>query len=178
MKKLIFLSAIALWLFAATGCEKDEQNLPVDFKFCLLDTLGNEKTVFNQGENIIFCFEITNKTSQDVRIGNFLPNDNFFRVFQPDTPEGKLDYGKPYNCNVEIGYFSVKRDSIFKIEYPWKGTTSWNERYSVLFSEIKKENLPKGNFVTEFSQSFEISEIEKENYFTEEKHFKINFKVQ
>ncbi len=178
MKKIIFFSAIALLIFTTMSCEKEEQDkLLVDFKFRLLDTLGNEKTVFNQGENIVFSFEITNKTSQNVYIGNFFPNDDFFRVFQLNPPKRKLDYGKPYQGYIEIGYFSVKRDSVFKIQIPWK-CTFWNEKYSVLVCDTNNETLPKGNFVTEFSQSFEISEIEKEHYFTEEKHFKINFTIK
>ncbi len=95
MRKIILLTLLVT-LFFAMGCEKKEDKIPIDFKFRLLDTLGNESTVFNEGENIIFSFEVINNSSEDVYLKNFFPNHDFFRVYQPNTDGGILDYGTPY----------------------------------------------------------------------------------
>ncbi len=177
--KIVLFSAIALLIFTTISCEKEDQaELPVDFKFCLLDTLGKEKTVFNQGENIIFSFEIINKTSQDVHIGNFFSNYDFFRVFQLNTPEGKLDYGVPYDhlfCEF-IGAFLIPKNDSFKVVIPWYNDEKYTDGYIGCPIETFHRDVPKlekGKYCTEFSQSFKIGENE-----TVEKHFKINFKVQ
>ncbi len=173
MKKIIFLSAIALLIFVTLGCEKDDNKLPVDFKFVLLDTLGNEKTVFNQGENIIFSFQVINNSSEDLYLENFFPNDDFFRVYQTNVNEGTLDYGIPYEAFILPYAFKVATNGILKIEYPWKGGVFWDEEYPILSNENSNNDLPIGNFYTEFTQSFKIGKIQ-----TEEKHFKIHFKIK
>ncbi len=60
MKKILFFSVIALLIFTSVSCKKEDAK-SVDFKLTLLDTLGNEKTVFNQRENIVFSFQIINR---------------------------------------------------------------------------------------------------------------------
>ena len=168
--KLIISLIVTVLLFAS--CEKNKNELPVEFKFVLLDTLGNEKTVFNQGKNIIFSFQVINKSSEDLMLQNFFPNDDFFRVYQTNTNEGTLDYGIPYDGYCKIGYFSIPQNDTLKIEYPWKGNADITE-YWIIFGNLSNPDLHKGNFYTEFSQSFKIGDIQ-----TEEKHFKINFTVK
>ncbi len=157
------------------SCEKDKTELPVEFKFVLLDTLGIEKTVFNQGENIIFSFQVINKSSEDLIIGNFFPNDDFFRAYQQNTIGGTLDYGKPYDAVCEIGSFPIHAKNKLVFKCPWKDSNNDAFYCSCLLTEKGQHNdvLPIGNFYTEFSQSFKIGEIQ-----TEEKHFKINFTVK
>ena len=169
----ILLTVIATELLLFASCEKDKTELPVEFKFVLLDTLGNEKTVFNQGENIIFSFQVINNSSEDLYLENFLPNDEFFRVYQPNTYGGTLNYGIPYESYIKIGSFKIPANGILNIEYPWEGGMFWNEEYSILSRESRNEDLPNGDYYTEFSQSFKIGDIQ-----TEEKHFEINFTIQ
>ena len=170
----ILLTVIATALLFAS-CEKDKNELPVDFKFILLDTLGNEKTVFNQGENIIFSFQVINNSSEDLFLENFLPNDDFFRVYQPNTNEGTLDYGIPYDIICEIGYFTIPTNDTLEINCPWVNSENNNYYYSCLIADtaLHETFLPIGNFYTNFEQSFKIGDIQ-----TEEKHFKINFTIQ
>ncbi len=165
-------------LFFAMGCDKEKDKIPVDFKFRLLDTLGNESTVFNEGENIIFSFEVINNSSEDVYLKNFFPNHDFFRVYQPNTDEGILDYGTPYEhlfCEY-IGALCIPKNSNLKIVIPWYNNKNYTEGYIGCPIETFHRNVPKlkiGNFYTEFSQSFKIEENQ-----TEEKHFKINFTIK
>ncbi len=48
MKKLIFLSAIALWLFAATGCEENENNANEPPKMATPQSIKNELSKYEQ----------------------------------------------------------------------------------------------------------------------------------
>ncbi len=175
MKRLVKLTTL---LFATitvlfTSCEKNKTDLPVEFRFVLLDTLGNEKTEFNYGENIIFSFQVINYSSEDLFLENFLPNDDFFRVYQPNTNEGTLDCGIPYTMVSEIGGFIIPANDTLKIEYPWNNINSENSNNSVLFGDNKRVNLPIGSYYTAFSQSFKIGDIQ-----TEEKHFRIDFTIK
>ncbi len=147
MRKIILLTLLVT-LFFAMGCEKEKDKIPIDFKFRLLDTLGNESAVFNEGENIIFSFEVINNSSEDVYLKNFFPNHDFFRVYHPAN--GLLEF----RC-------------------PWKSVD--NFEYYCLYpkDEAHETFLPIGDFYTGFSQSFKIEENQ-----TEEKHFKINFTIK
>ncbi len=171
LKLISLLFAVAL-LF--TNCKKNKNELPVEFKFVLLDTLGNEKTVFNQGENIIFSFQVINNSSEDLYIENFLDNNNLFRIYQPNTNGGTLDYGKPYDGICYIGGFFVKANQTLEMKCPWVNSKDSVYHYCFLCEkELHEKFLPVGNYYTKFSQSFKIDKIQ-----TKEKHFKINFKVK
>lgn len=170
---------LALLLFATAlilaSCSKDKTNLPVEYKFVLLDTLGNEKEEFSQGENIIFSFQVINKGSEDLFLENFFPNNDFFRVYQPNTNEGTLDYGIPYDIICEIGYFTIPTNDTLEINCPWVNSENNNYYYSCLIADtaLHETFLPIGNFYTNFEQSFKIADIK-----TEIKHFKINFTIK
>ena len=171
--KLTTLLFLTVQVVLFMSCEKYNTKLPVEFRFVLLDTLGNEKTVFNYGENIIFSFQVINKSSEDLFLGNFLPNENFFRVYQPNTNEGTLDCGVPYEAVVLTSAFIIPANDTLKIEYPWLGGIFWNEKYPILSNENTNPPLLKGKYYTAFTQSFKIGDVQ-----TEEKHFRIDFIVK
>jgi len=168
---------LSLLLFAAilllASCSKDKTDLPVEYKFILLDTLGNEKLEFDQGENIIFSFQVINKGSEDLFLKNFFPNDDFFRIYQNKANEGVIDYGIPYlGFTLPAGYF-VNKNSIFKIDYPWNEINNKTDN-TVLFGDNERPDLPVGSFITSFSQSFVFGD----NIQTEEKQFEISFTIK
>jgi len=178
MKQTIFF----ITLFIALGlmsCKKDKTENPIEFKFQLLDTLGNEKTVFNEGENIVFSFTIENTTDKDVyfRHGEMNLND-FFRLFKLNTIDGNLDIGKPYEsifCEY-IGALKISSHSILKIEIPWFWKENQNYGYiGCPNNSYHSNNIPlnKGNYSTFFSSSFIIDNIQ-----TETKYFKIQFLIK
>jgi len=171
--KLTILGLATILMFVAS-CEKNKTDLPVEFKFVLLDTLGNEKTVFNQGENIIFSFQVINNSSEDLFLEQFLPNNDFFRVYQLNTDESTLDYGFPQSGVEKIGGYYIISKSRIEFKFPWVYSNNTNLYGKYLFGDQSHTSyLPGGNYYTEFFQSFKIGDIQ-----TEEKHFKINFTVK
>ncbi len=163
-----------LIVLTAFSCEKDKDNsIPVEFKFRLLDTLGNEKKEFNQGENIIFSFLVVNKSSETIFLENFFPNDDFLRVYQRYTNESSIDYGIPHEFYIKIGGFHIKENDTLEIKYPWLKIDNLDETYWVLVGGKENSELPSGNYYTNFSQSFKINDIQ-----TEEKYFEIKFTVK
>ncbi|MGV8139198.1 MAG: hypothetical protein AB2L20_28725 [Mangrovibacterium sp.] len=83
MKATILKISVFVLFFSlmGAGCEKDEELFweispndksaviqkevnGVEFKFCLLNEEREPATVFNQGENFIFYFSVTNKSSE------------------------------------------------------------------------------------------------------------------
>ncbi|MDP2423712.1 MAG: hypothetical protein U1C46_04760 [Bacteroidales bacterium] len=165
-------------MLTAFSCEKDKNELPVEFKMRLLDTLGNEKTVFNEGENVIFSFVINNSTSEDMYFAGMNNIDDFFRLYKLNTSEGDIDLGKPYKhifCEY-IGALRIPANGIFKIEIPWL----WNENqiYGYIgcphgsYHSVTSP-LTKGYYRTAFTSSFKINNVQ-----TEEKHFEIKFTVK
>lgn len=177
--KIMKKNGLALLLFTLilviVSCKKDNSDLPIEYKFVLLDTLGNEKTVFNEGENIIFSFQVINKGLEDQFLENFLPNNDFFRIYQPTTNEETLDYGIPYDVICEIGYFTIPANDTLEINCPWVNSENNNFYFSCLITDtaLHETFLPIGNFYTNFEQSFKIADIK-----TETKHFKINFTIK
>lgn len=171
---------LSLLLFATivllASCNKDTTEPPLEYKFVLLDTLGNEKTEFNQGENIVISFQIINKGSEDLYMQNTLGhNYDFFRVNQLNTNGDTLDYGKPYDGTCEIGHFIIPKNDTLEFNCPWVKSENNNFYHFCLYPdpELHETYLPIGNFYTNFEQSFIISGVN-----TETKYFKINFTVK
>lgn len=174
MKKIFFITALALTILAVGGCKKEKSNLPLDFELRLLDTLGNKKTVFNYGENIVFSFVIKNNSKSDLMFYHTkMDLDNFFKV----TKNG-ISMGKPYShlfCEF-IGAYTLNADSIFKIEIPWIHNdkfTSGNIGCPLDSYHANTSKLPTGNYYTSFKSMFVFNEFK-----TDEKHFNINFTIK
>lgn len=166
-------------MFTGFSCNKNKNELPVEFMFRLLDENGTIKTLFNEGENVIFSFVIVNKTKEDLFFYHSEMNTNdFFRLYKIDSLQGKLDLGKPYDyifCEM-IGALMVPVDSVLKIEIPWL----WDENQSFGYIGCPNDNyhsitfpLTTGDYKTAFSSHFRIGNIQ-----TEEKHFEIRFTVK
>lgn len=176
-KFFVFLCGIIF--FSGFSCEKNNQELPVEFKFRLLDTLGNEKTIFNQGENIIFSFVIGNRTSEDLYFFHTEMNtSDFFRVHKINSSQGNLDLGKPYEhifCEM-IGALIIPANGILKIEIPWLWHENQNHGYIGCPNDTYHSMplpLMKGDYLSAFSSAFHIGNIQ-----TEEKHFEVKFSVK
>ena len=174
--KLLLLLFATIVILASCNKDTDKTELPLEYKYVLLDTLGNEKTEFNQGENIVFSFQIINKGSEDPLLRNFLGNYGFFRVYQINTNEDTLDYGYPYDGTCEIGHFIIPKNDTSEFNCPWVNSENNNFYHFCLIvgdPTLHQTYLPIGNFYTNFEQSFIISGVN-----TETKYFKINFTVK
>jgi hypothetical protein len=78
--KCLKLSALVLLLlFLGAGCEKDETipNPKVECSFFLLNQTGSPDTIFAEGENFTFYFEI-NTDDPEWRFNGFQLNDSNF----------------------------------------------------------------------------------------------------
>jgi hypothetical protein len=173
MKKIKLVGFLfGIVLFTAFGCEKNKNDIPIDFTFRLLDTLGNKSTTFNEGENIIFSFLITNKSSKDQMVENFFPNDEFFKVYKSNGEA--ISYGKPYDAVCYIGFFTIPANDNLEFKCPWV-VSSNPEHYGLcLMQSYDHINyLPKGNYFTAFSASFN-----EDGSQTDVKQFKIEFTVK
>ncbi len=171
---------LSLLLFAAivllSSCKKDPPELPLEYKYVLLDTLRNERTEFNQGENIVFSFQIINKGSEDLFVQNFLTTYEFFKVYQINTNEDTLDYGTPYDLSCEIGHFIIPKNDKLEINFPWVNSDNNSFYNTCLFvgdSTLHETFLPIGRFYTIIEQSFIIADVN-----TETKYFKISFTIK
>ncbi|MDD2198067.1 MAG: hypothetical protein PHW91_12865 [Bacteroidales bacterium] len=161
-----------LLAFCLSGCEKNKNDIPVDFTFQLLDTLGNESITFNEGENIIFSFLVTNKSSKVQMVENFFPIDEFFNVYKSNQEE--INFGKPYDGNCEIGYFSIPANCSLEFKCPWV-VSSDPDHYGFCLAQNQDhlDCLPIGSYFTVFSSSFNVDGSQ-----TEVKQFKIEFTVK
>ena len=101
MKRIKTLAVLGflcgLLLPSMLSCKKNSNELPVEFQLRVLDTLGIEKSVFKQGENIVFSFVIENKSSEDLFFFHAQMNTtDFFRLYKLDSSQNHSDLGKPY----------------------------------------------------------------------------------
>jgi hypothetical protein len=178
MKRLkLFDFLCGIILVTALSCDKINNDTLVNFKFRLLDEQGNEKTVFNEGENVIFSFFIENKTSEDLTFYQHEMNtDDFFRLYKINSTEGVSDLGKPYfHIFCDKILLKVPANGIFKIEIPWLWYENQNYGYIGCPHEYYHNDtfpLTSGDYRTTFSSTFKIGDIQ-----TEEKHFEIKFTV-
>ncbi len=178
MKNNKLLLLLFVLIVIITSCNKDkidETDFPLEYRYVLMDTLGNEKTEFNQGENIILSFQVINKGSDYYLLRNFLHNYDFFRVYQINTNGDTLDYGKSYDGYCEVGGFGIPKNGKFEITCPWVNTENvyFYDCLSVIDATLHQTYLPIGNFYTNFEQLFIVPDLN-----TETEYFKINFTVK
>lgn len=175
--KLVLLLFATIVILASCNKDKiDETGSPLEYRYVLMDTLRNEKTEFNQGENIVFSFQVINKGSEDLAIRNFLSTAWPFKVYQIITNEDTLDYGYPYDGSCEIGHFIIPKNDTTEFNSPWVNSENNNFYNTCLFvgdSALHETYLPIGNFYTNFEPTIEIPDIK-----TETKYFEINFTVK
>ena len=111
MKYLFSLFFVA-FASGIVGCQKTDStpNGPLTASFQLLNEQGQEAAVFPQGRNVVFRFQLTNTSDQDISVQNPVidPRD-FLEVFSTAEKQS-ASLGKPYSgifCNY-IGGFPYK----------------------------------------------------------------------
>lgn len=175
MKRFILFGFLCgIIFFTGFSCKKNSDEIPVVFKLRLLDTLGNEKTVFNQGENIVFSFLVKNNSADDLMLETFFPNDDFFHIYQTGTNGETISHGIPYDLICYIGYFTIPANGYIEFKCPWVISSNPNH-YGLCFEQNENHVsfLPLGNFFTSFSSAFNIGNIQ-----TKEKQFEVIFFVK
>lgn len=189
-----------LFLIIGAGCKKDDfieedfivleivqgsENavLQKDFNeiglsFYLINEQGDTTTLFNENENIIFCFSFKNKTGEIITINSEFMNSDFFRVFQS---EDKKDMGTAWTgmwClfRIEPRDFTLEQYQSATLTCPWlKDDEIHPPTYPLCKSESSK-CLTKGKYYTAFDLNFQY-QINNKSYIIDNITFKINFEV-
>ncbi len=191
----LLLIPICVVLLGA-GCEKDK-NLweispesksaviqkevnGIEFKFCLLNEMGEPATTFKEGENFTFRFSIKNLNDDTITVTTEFISDNFFRVYQL-TSNSLIDMGKPWTgvwCKYSLTSQEFKMGSSIEkqLNCPWVLTDYNAPDYPICMDE-SKNYLSQGEYSTSFNLNFHYRIGDKENII-DNAIFKINFEIQ
>ncbi|MFT6970782.1 MAG: hypothetical protein ACJAXX_001348 [Roseivirga sp.] len=171
---LILLSFFTLAIFSA--CTDDEVNAieeiqitgghqvertdgDFEFKYGLFNTQGQPTTEFNQGDQIIFSFWMTNDTDQSWYLIQSEYRD-FFRVYKIEGVDNQIDMGQPHDgmfFQKKLGIGPISKNTL-KFELPWVVPASMELDRGLWKKGRNAPPLEKGNYRTVFDQSFEFSD--------------------
>ncbi len=176
MEKMIRISVLSL-LLISVSCAQQEEDIweispeskvsiiqqtvdNIQFKFCLLNELGEPSTVFNEGDNFSIYFAVTNNWKKEIYIyPGYAFSDEFCEVYRSDDLQ---NLGKPFTLKgvdlVGIGGFPFAVGESYIFEKPWldehENTWSWEHG---IFESTHQVPLPKGNYYTEVKHQFEYA---------------------
>ena len=155
---------------------KDKKINGLVLKFCLLNKQGKPDTLFKEGDNFTFYFSLKNITQNDIFVSADFINNDFYRVYQSNN----TDRGTPWTgiwCEFRRKPTEIKIAPLTtrKLSCPWKLTYDIRPDYPFCMSE-SRETLPKGDYYTIIHTRIKYMIHKKQ--FTEDIHFKINFKIQ
>ena len=181
--KMNTLIIIQLILFSLISCEKKdiENDFPISLTYELLDSLKNPKTSFRYGEEIIFCFNITNNSDSLLYYETNFLGEEFFKVYKINNGV-KTAVGKSYKgvfCTyIPHPEFFVLPHSISGVAIPWSPDINKNCYYPFC-NLVSNPPLEKGEFFTGFSSKFKFFTKNKEiEYVSDLKTFTIKFKIE
>lgn len=153
----------------------------IEFKFCLLNEKGEPATIFKEGENFKFHFEVTNKSGKDLY---YIPDfayygdDGFCRVMSVDNE----DRGKPFELNtlLEVGIggypFNSNETILFEVNWADEREGLWDFGCAT-YRSLHQVTLPKGKYYTQFSSQFKFEKAGDIVIDISELSFRINFEI-
>jgi hypothetical protein len=143
--------------------------------FQLLNEQGQEATVFSHGQNLIFRFQLTNPSDQDVVLHNPpIEVTHFLEVNRLTPGEGSGAMGKPYDnifCYL-TGGIVVQAHTTTTLSIAWVETPAFPT--SLFFcGHAKTTYLPAGRYRTSFTTPLIIipdqpNQVTKAQTFTKE----------
>ncbi|MDR1347103.1 MAG: hypothetical protein LBJ63_01540 [Prevotellaceae bacterium] len=162
-------------------------NNGIEFNFHLLNEQGEPSTIFNEGENFSFCFNVkNNNVNKEFEITGHLLGDLEYGGFCKVISQDQGDIGYPFDdvfcMDVLQKYPFYGENNTYELIVPWVN----NREYWGLFlcganslqdSEyLPQEYLSRGKYYTEIKQAIDF-------YYKNELHripvsFKINFEVK
>lgn len=155
MKYLLYLLSVAL-VSSAVSCQQTDPapKGPLTASFQLLDEQGQEATVFPQGQNFIFRFQVANTSDQDIYVENpvFNPRD-FLEVFHL-VENQQVSMGKPYAgifCTYQGGYQLAAHQAL-TFTIPWVEAPAYPTS-DPLCGHAPTTYLPIGHYRTAFRPS-------------------------
>ena len=184
-KKTVGLLALLMaFVFSLcfAGCGSDENLSPtVDLRFRLLDSDGNEKTAFSEGEDIVFELAINNRSNSAMYYnlkfegGDIAWGEDFFMVYRED---GEV-IGKPWNTMWCL--FSGQKTFLVPERFvaSWQGKPEIPLSYPLCLIRDglpESKPLPKGNYYTKFKVYYNANP-ERQSSVTMVKECELHFVV-
>jgi hypothetical protein len=117
------MTILALIFLFITGCDKEDSE---DFRvrIILINDLGAQTSLFDEGELLTFKFYLTNHTGKDALYSRPCPEFGWYlKVYKKDFEGVYQYYGQPkYVCSLIAVTDSIKAgETILLTTLPWKG---------------------------------------------------------
>jgi hypothetical protein len=153
----------------------------IEFKFCLLNEKGEPATVFNEGENFTFQFEIQNNRTEPLPFYDYgyYMSEDFLAINSKEKSYGQPFIFKEYNPTKEFRWLLVGKNYRYNFIVPWHDERDEWQLLWGFFESTKQPFLKTGNYYTQFSYKFSFGLPDKEPELkTELITFKINFEIK
>lgn len=174
MKINLFKNVIFILLFSilATGCtlddviygvmvENDNGVLKktvhgVEFSFCLLNENGRPATIFKEGEDFWFRFQIKNNTAEALPFNDygFYNTYDFFTVHDASASLGKPMIFLKHDTSAEAREIAPGATETFAL--PWHAEKEEFQLMYGYFEGIHQPDLQKGKYYTKFTYNFKF----------------------
>ena len=149
-KNIKRLVLIAIMVVEISSCASDGFGTSDDIqvKYCLRNEQGEETTVFNYGENIIFELTLYNNGKYTVCLPDEVTLFSIYSTFQVYSIDGKY-IGTPYST-AKKQFIPVIISSGKKRQYQSCWMVHWEDMNFPIFPIELKEPLPKGTYYSYF----------------------------
>jgi len=160
MRKRLLLAGLTTSLLLP-GCGKEEAKPQgqLTARFMLLNEKRQETTVFTAGDNIIFSFQLHNKSGQDIGLKNPIFNtEHFCEVYQRDKNDNAAaSLGVPYQgvfCTYQGANLLLANSTLTQ-------EISWAEGKAIptvgfFCGHTQQQLLPAGKYCTAFMTAIDI----------------------
>ena len=181
MKRLLLCALTVALLGSSSGCAKsDAPTSPLTTSFSLLNEQGREATVFAQGQNIIFRFQITNPTDKNIILRNPPIDDtHFLEVTRIAAGKGAENVGKPYArifCTFNLIY-GIPAHQTGTWSIPWVEASAFPTS-PIFCAHTSTSHLPTGRYRTSFTTPLTIVHADQPDEVTKPRTFTIEFEVK
>ncbi|MFD1875538.1 hypothetical protein [Hymenobacter bucti] len=152
--KYLFAFFFVAFASGLAGCQQTDSapKGPLTASFQLLNEQGQDATVFPQGQNVIFRFEIVNTSDQDVFVKNpVFDTRDFLEVFSTAEKQ-QVSLGKPYSgifCYY-VGGYVIPAHKAITCTIPWVDATAYPLSFPFC-GHAPTTYLPIGHYRTAFS---------------------------
>ena len=196
---LVFLTEILLFIF---GCKKDDisngryysispdsKNAVIiasvdniEFRFCLLNQVGEPVTVLKDGQNFSFLFSQTNNRNDSLHLDNsfLMINSRFCTVYsETDSLIGSPFIFKGAFAIGTGGHPFYGNNKSYTVIIPWQDNRIEWETLHCFFEGTNQSLLPKGKYYTQFSHRFCFAKkVDELSLCTDTLTFRINFEIK
>jgi hypothetical protein len=149
-----FSSRFSLLLLAGSllGCNKvaEPPVAPLAYSFQVLNAQGQATSVFAAGQNIVFRFQVENRSDQDMYLANPLfAGPHFLEVYQLGSGQSM---GKPYQdlCLTYQAFYLLSPHSVRAFTVPWLKSAQYPEM-EPFCTHAATTALPAGRYRLSFS---------------------------